>query len=181
MNHLSKLSLTAITIAMLLLGCSKAGGGTDTNLASGQSSLEFNTNIDFGGSREYRSNTPMQSKTIKGTQATKDNITLVAIQSNGTQIATAQLSLLVPVGSTTTSGSISGKFENGSTASTQAVLVIGSSNAGSNQKSYTSKTGNFTITKLTATELEGSFDAVCENSTTNESITLTNGKFIGKF
>ena len=180
--NIKKISSTLfILIVLLVVACNKKGGTDNKNLSSGQSSLEFKTSTDFGGTNIFKSNSPLQSKIMKGQQGSKDNITIIAIQANGMKVSTGQLSLFVPTGATTSGALLTGKFDNGSNSSTKGVLVISTSNGGANQKSYASKTGNITITKLTATEIEGTFDGICENETTKENITLTNGIFAGKF
>ncbi|MBX2921596.1 MAG: hypothetical protein KF746_05315 [Chitinophagaceae bacterium] len=97
---------------------------------------------------------------------------------NGPQIGTAMLTIYVPQNY---SGAISGKFENDNTENTQAVLAIGISNAGTIQEGYTSVNGNYSITKLTGSEIEGTFDAYCIDETNSTNISLSSGKFLGKF
>jgi hypothetical protein len=173
---LKGLMAAAILIASIFTSCKK--GSSEENTSLGKASIQFSTNKSFGGKNEFKSNTAAGAFANKSNTVNRTQITITAIQSNGTQIGTAQFAIHVPLNHT---GTISGKFENSSSANTGAVLTISTSNAGSNQESYASKTGNFNITKLTDSEVEGTFDAYCINETTNTNITLTNGKFSGKF
>ncbi len=177
---LKRVLAAAILTAVIFASCKKEGAGKN-DLASGGAFIQFNTSSSFGGKNEFKSNTNEQSRVIKANNASKTQITFTCVETNLPRLSTAQLTLLIPQGATTSSGPITGKFENGSSAATQGQLLIGSSNAGSGAESYASSTGNFTITKLTETEIEGSFNAVCVNYTTKTNITLTNGKFSGKF
>ncbi len=165
-----------LCISFLFTACKKEGG--DNNLGIGKASIQFSTNKSFGGKNEYKSNTAAGSFANKTNTANRTQITITAIQTNGTQIGTAQLAIQVPLNHT---GALSAKFENNNSTNTGAVLTIGVANLGSGQEAYTSSTGNFNITKLTDTEVEGTFDAYCVNETSNTNITLSNGKFSGKF
>lgn len=159
-----------------LTSCKKSASGDEGLL--GNASISFSTNKPFGGKSEFKSNGLAGAFSNKTNTVNRTQITITAIQTNGTQIGTAQLAIHVPLNHT---GAISGTFENSSSGNTGAVLTIGISNAGTNQEAYTSKTGNFNITKLTDSEVEGTFDAYCVNESTSTNITLSNGKFSGKF
>lgn len=182
-NNTLKCTLVTIMLsAVVLISCKKDnGGGGNNDLASGGASIQFNTSSSFGGKNEFKSNTKEQSKVIKINNLNRTQITFTCVETNLPRLSTATLTLIVAQGSTTSSGAITGKFENGSSAATQGQLLIGSSNAGSNAESYASSTGNFTITKLTDSEIEGTFDSYCVNNTTKANISLSSGKFTGKF
>ncbi|WP_018627170.1 hypothetical protein [Niabella aurantiaca] len=170
---------TAILLAAFTFtACKKSGAGDDSDASLGKASIRFSTSKAFGGKNEFKSNSVTGGLVSKVNTVNKTQISITAVQMNGTQIGTAMLVIHLPQGQT---GAISGKFENGSTASTQAVLTIGISNAGASQEAYASKTGNFSITRLTDNEIEGTFDAYCINETTNANINLSSGKFSGKF
>lgn len=178
------LIVTAAIATCSLSACKKdsstpgGGGGSSSGLSSGQASIQFNTSAAFGGKTEFKSNQPAQSKVVKAPQGTKTNITFNAVQMDGTKLSTAMLTVIIPQDA---SSGIAGKFDEGHKGDAYAVLLIGSSEAGSNLQSFASSTGNFTVTKLTDTEIEGTFDTYCENTTTKTNITLSNGKFAGKF
>lgn len=182
MNHSSPcvkyLASATLLTALLLFSCSKK---QDDAQETGGTMIQFTTNKSFGGKNEFKSNSPDQSKVIKINNLNKTQITFTCVEVNLPRLSTATLTLLVPQDATTAQGSLSGKFENGSGAATQAQLLIGSSNAGANQESYASSTGNFTITKLTDQEIVGHFDAHCINQSTQTNIGLSNGTFSGRF
>lgn len=182
-QKLKGLFTTIILSTLILSACKKDNGGDGGSggLASGGASIQFNTSSTFGGKSEFKSNAKDQSRVVKVNNLNRTQITFTCVETNLPRLSTATLTLIIAQGSSTTTGAISGKFENGSSAATQGQLLIGSSNAGTGSESYASSTGNFTITKLTDSEIEGSFDAYCINNTTKTNITLSNGKFAGKF
>lgn len=171
-----RLTVSIFLTAFIFSSCKK--GSKDGDDGMGKASIQFSTNKSFGGKNEFKSNGVVGAFANKTNTVNRTQITITAVQTNGTQIGTAQLAIHVPLNHT---GAISGKFENSSSANTGAVLTISISNAGSNQEAYASKTGNYNITKLTDSEVEGTFDAYCINETTNTNINLTSGKFSGKF
>jgi hypothetical protein len=112
--------------------------------------------------------------------ASADQITIVAAEKSGTSVKTGQLTISLPKGSTTTSGSITGDFAHPSGSTVVPVLMIGNSGA-SGSEAYVSKTGTLTITKLTSAEVEGTFSGNFYNDNSRTSCDVTNGKFAGKF
>jgi hypothetical protein len=160
----------------LLSGCKKSASGTDS--VNGEASIQFSTDYLLGGKNEFKSNSTVGGFATKTNTDGKTQIIITAVQMDGQQIGTAMLTIYVPQNY---SGAISGKFENGSTENTQAVLAIGITNAGVSQEEYTSVSGNYNITTLTGSEIEGTFDAYCKNETGGNNISLSSGKFSGKF
>ena len=176
--HFSKLIVLTTLLTTIVFSSCKKSSSAGSSTTVGKSSIQFSTNKSFGGKTEFKSNSAIGGIANRVNSSNRTQITITAIQTNGTQIGTSQLVLHTPLNHT---GAISGKFENSSSANTGAVLAISISNAGANAEAYASQTGNFSITKLTDTEIEGTFDAYCINETTNTNITLSNGKFSGKF
>lgn len=176
-TKLSVLFSIVLLTSFAFTSCKKDKDG-ESGGGAGKASIQFSTNKSFGGKNEFKSNTAAGAFANKSNTVNRTQITITTIQTSGLQIGNAQLAIHVPQNHT---GAISGKFENGSSANTGAVLTISTSNAGSNMEAYASKTGNFSITKLTDSEIEGTFDAYCINESSNTNITLSNGKFSGKF
>lgn len=160
----------------LFAGCKKSASGTEG--VNGDAFMQFSTDYPFGGKNEFKSNSTVGGFVTKTNTDGKTQIIITAVQMAGSQIGTAMLTIYVPKNY---SGTISGKFENGSTENTEAVLAIGISNAGTIQEDYTSVSGNYNITKLTASEIEGTFDAYCKNEAGGNNLSLSSGKFSGKF
>ena len=159
------------------------GNPNSGNLTAGQCTISFNTDKDFNGTTSINivaSNTTFANKSTTGN---RDQLTLQAVnnQISGTtaKITTAQLAIHVPTGSTTSGGNLSGNFNgNGDVV---ANIMISNLNAGQSTPAYNSESGTITITKLNASELEGTFTAKCINESENTSINLSNGKFAAKF
>ena len=157
-------------------GCKKSASGTEG--LNGDAFIQFSTDYFFGGKNEFKSNSTVGGFVTRINTAGKTQIIIAAVQMDGSQIGTAILNIYVPQNY---SGAISGKFENGSDKDTQAVLAISISNAGTIQEDYTSLSGNYSITKLTDTGIEGTFNAYCRNEGSGNNISLSNGEFSGKF
>lgn len=173
---LKRLITGSFLAVFLFSGCKKSASGTDS--VNGEAFIQFSTDYLFGGKNEFKSNSTVGGFATRTNTGGKTQIIITAVQMDGQQTGTAMLTIYVPQNY---SGAISGKFENGSTANTQAVLALGITNAGVSQEEYTSVTGNYGITKLTGSEIEGTFDAYCKNETGGNNISLSSGKFSGKF
>lgn len=163
-------------IVFIFSGCKKSASGTQG--VNGDASIQFSTDYSFGGKNEFKSNSTVGGFASKTNTTGKTQVIITAVQMDGSQIGTAMLTIYVPQNF---SGAINGKFENDDNQNTQAVLAISISNGGTNQESYTSISGNYNITQLTGSEIEGTFDAYCKNEGSGNNISLSSGKFSGKF
>ncbi|MBS1588396.1 MAG: hypothetical protein JST52_02155 [Bacteroidetes bacterium] len=152
------------------------------DLAAGQATISFNTDKDFNGTTSINIKPGSTTSAVKSSSnSVNDNIVLTAtsVDISTGKISTAQLAMYVPKNSTTTSGNITVPFKGSST--NFAVLTISNTNTGQSTPAYGMETGNVVITKLTATEIEGTFSGHATNDTENTSINLSNGHFAGKF
>lgn len=171
-----RLITCSFLVVFIFSGCKKSASGTKG--VNGDAFIQFSTDYLFGGKNEFKSNSTVGGFASRINAAGKTQIIITAVQMDGSQIAAAMLTIYVPQNY---NGAISGKFENSSDENTHAVLAIGISNAGTNQEGYTSTSGNYNITQLTGAEIEGTFDAYCVNETSGNNISLSSGKFSGKF
>lgn len=174
--------LAGITLAS---SCKKDDNNNSTpsssNIPAGQCAISFNTDKDFNGTTSINIAASNTTFSTRNTSGTKDQLTLQAIsnQISGTsaKITTAQLSIYVPTGSS--GGDLSGGFSgNGDVL---AHIMVSNLNAGQSTPAYASESGSIVITKISATEVEGTFTADCVNESENTTIKLTNGKFAAKF
>lgn len=160
------------------------GGGTgipaSSEITAGQCSIAFNTDKDFNGTTTINISPSNTTVSVRSSSVNKDQLTLTAVsyklEGTSAKTTTAQLAVYVPSGST---GNLSGSF--GGNGDVVAQIMVSNLNAGQSTPAYASKSGSIAITKLTATEVEGSFNASCVNESENTSIELTNGKFAAKF
>ncbi|MBS1752362.1 MAG: hypothetical protein JST63_20865 [Bacteroidetes bacterium] len=171
-----RLTIYGFLAVSLFSGCKKSASGTEA--VNGEAFIQFTTDYLLGGKYEFKSNSTIGGFATKTNTADKTKIIITAVQMDNPQIGTAMLTIYVPQNY---SGAISGKFENSSNENTQSVLAISISTGGTIREDYTSIIGNYNITKLTGSEIEGSFDAYCKNETGGNNISISSGKFSGKF
>lgn len=179
------LTMTVAVSLLLFAGaCKKSDGGgggslSASGLTPGKSAITFNTSSgSFGNFSSVNSTINTAAFTTSGSIS---QITLVAAETGTSGVKTAQLTISLPNGSSTASGNISGDFSTPTGATVVPVLLINSSGLTGGSEAYTSESGTLTITKLTTTEVEGTFNGTFSNASTNASTTVTNGQFAGKF
>lgn len=190
-----KLFLSVLTAGVLLISsCKKtdaisnalnpAGSG---DVAAGKSIIKFNTDAAFQGSTTFNVSNSLTTPTsaVSITSGSIRNVTVTATETSvsGTTATTrsAQLVLLLPPGANTNSGNLTANFaETSGTATIIPAFSLSSSN-GTSSASYVSHTGTVTITKLTSTEVEGTFSVVVKNDGETITYNVTNGSFAGKF
>lgn len=182
-----KIAITAAIIASttLMFSCKKNDNNNSTpsasNITPGQCTISFDTDKDFAGTKSVKISPSVTTAAGKTTNGSKDQMTLTAAAYSGTTVSSASLSVFVSTGATTANGAINGNFNSSGSMNELAVLTISRTSVGGQTASYASKTGTFTITKLTTTELEGSFSCNAVNESENTSINVSNGKFAAKF
>lgn len=172
------LSVCTLAVASIFSSCKKTDNSS-SSLSPGQGSISFSTSSsaygDFGGGTNLTNTANLSHN------GSRDQITINVIQLSGTSTKTAQLTIMVNAGSTTTGGTIVGDFNSTSSAAVNPVMIIGSTSGTSSGASFASKSGAVNITKLSATEIEGNFSGTFINQSDNSSTTVTNGSFAGKF
>lgn len=179
---ITNLFSTGVLASILLFSaCKKDDSNNAKTLGLGKGSISFNTSSggfgNFSGGSSIQSTANFTANGVGG----RYQITILDYQTNGTSLKSAQLSILLKAGSNTSNGSITGSFDANSNADVNPNLIIASSNGTTAGEGYSSKTGSITITKLTSTEIEGTFSGTFENQTENTTTEVTNGKFAGKF
>lgn len=177
----SKISTLSVTfmIAILFASCKKENtlnNSGSSGLSAGRTGISFNTNSDFGNSKTF--NVRNTSTTLATTQpfgSSSRTIVLEASESYGSfnNMRSIHIDILVTASASTTNGpiTIDMSLNNGNP---QAHVALTYSDTFSG---YTIRTvtGVFTLTKLTATEIEGSFTA------STGLVSVTNGIIAGKF
>ncbi len=168
--------------AAWLSSCNKEDKASG-DLSAGQCSVSFNTDKDFNGTSTINIPASMYTTAVKSTMANKDmftlNATKVDIGMGGGKTANALMTLHVPLGATTSGGSLSGEFAG--KGDITGTLTVSHLSAGQSKPAYSAEGGSIIITKLTATELEGNFTAQCVNEDDHTTLSLSNGKFVAKF
>jgi len=175
---------TIIAATVLFASCKKDDNNnsnpTSSNIPAGQATISFNTDKDFGGTTSINIPASATTSAVRVNNGTKDQITLIAATTQGSSVSTANFSVYVDAGASTSAGNITANFDN-SVNNDIAVLAISNTSFAGQSASYASKTGTVTITKLSATEVEGTFSCNAVNESTNTNIGVTNGKFAAKF
>lgn len=160
------------------------------NLTAGTAAITFNTDADFAGTTSYNPAKPIQTIAVRQTSGggIYDQITLTVQDVDYSNVANitsrnSQFVVYVATNASTANGPINAKFENTSSDAVWPTMVI-SATRGTNANdalAFASKTGTVIITKLTSTEIEGTFDGHFVNEDKGTSINLSNGGFAGKF
>jgi len=186
-----KLATAAMTLLLggvtLFGACKKADDVKNTitgsgDLKAGQCTISFDTDKDFNGTTSISIPASATTTANRSGSGTTEQLTLVATSVNTStfKATTAQLVIEVNKGATTSGGNISVPFNGGGT-NNFAVITVSNTSAGQSTPAYSSESGTVTITKLSATDIEGTFTSHAVNESENTSINLTNGKFAGKF
>ena len=170
--------------ALTLASCTK---NVDNNtgsggLTQGKSTITFNSNGNFGSGTSYSPTSVGVNSATRQSTTGYDVITLQTNDINGINVRTAGLQIFVANGASTTNGAIEADFSLPNGAISMPVLSLSNSAGGANAVAFGSESGKLTITKLTDTEIEGTFNGtVTDGLTTPSTLVLTNGKFAGKF
>jgi autotransporter adhesin len=170
-----------VSCLSFICACNKhdSNPGSD-QLDPGRAAIKFNTSADFGSSTAFNvSNTSATQTSIQNLGSAAKTITLTASDVNGGSEREVTLMLLVPNNASTSNGGIVIDLAL-RTGAPQGNLHMVESMAGFGGPGYLSESGTVTITKLTATDIQGTFSAhvVDPNSL---SLNVSNGSFSGKF
>ena len=155
-----------------------AGSGS---LGAGKSSMSFSNTGSFAGGTTFSvSNTALTSAQTL-TNALLRNVTLSASEVTGVNARISSLLLVLPATASTASGDLVADFSLPNNATILPTLTLTSSSGAISGITYGSQTGTCTITKLTATEVEGSFSCVVKDVNSATTLSVTGGTFAGKF
>ncbi len=182
---------TAIALGTIFTSCKKdeptvdASANTSSSLTAGRSGIYFTSNANFVTNAAFKIRNTTQTAASSTISGTYRYISLTAIEftsTNNIDTRTANVSIQVPVASTTAQGNLVSDLSV-PTSETRIAHVTLSSNAGTTAgTTYNSNAGTLTITKLTSTEIEGTFNAtVKEAGAGTSTMVLSNGSFAGKF
>ena len=175
--------MMAICATMFLTSCKKDHPSSATgsgNLDAGKSSISFDNTGSFAGGSSFSLSNSVTNSALTNASGSIRNVSLSASEITGANSRSVTLTILVPPDASTTSGNLTGDFASPS-ASIYPALTLSSTNGMTPGTAYVSESGTCTITKLTASEVEGTFSAVVKNDDGTETLTISNGKFAGKF
>lgn len=176
---------TALVASSFLVSCSDDDDpvvetNNSASLTAGRSGIVFNTNTNFVSSTAFNVRNTATTSASSNVSGSTRTINLIATEVNGTATRTATISISLPETSSTTTGNITSDLSIPLGSTVVASVMLTSSTGSTLGTTYNSNAGTLTITKLTNTEIEGTFNGNLDDSGTN-AIVITNGTFAGKF
>ncbi len=185
MKNLFSLPMAAIIcLGLAFSSCKKddaARGGGSANLDAGKSSVAFNSSTSFAGSTSFSQSNTATCLAVTTASASLRNISLSATEVSGTNTRTAQFLIIVPADASTASGNLIGDLSIPNGATILPTITLSSTNGSTPNASYSTESGTLTITKLTASEIEGTFSGTVKEVGGSATFNLSNGSFAGKF
>lgn len=179
-----KTLMTALIAFLVLSSCKKDSarnpGGSST-LDAGKASFSFNTSGSFAGSTSFSLSNTVSTIAITQTSASLRNVSLTATEISGTNTRSVTMMIILPADASTTSGNLTGDFSQPNGATILPSVTISSTSNGVQGTTYLTETGTCTITKLTASEVEGTFSGTVKDVNGSSTLTISNGTFAGKF
>jgi hypothetical protein len=177
-----------IMMALALLSITSCKKNNDTtppagsgNLGAGKSSISFTNSGSFAGGTTFKVSNTAATQAVSSAGGSSRSIVLSATEISGTNTRSAGLIISVPANASTASGNLNSDFSNPGNAVILPSLTLSSTTGSANGTSYISQSGTCTITKLTATEIEGTFSCVVKDANGAGTLSLTSGTFAGKF
>jgi hypothetical protein len=190
MKKIKFATLTAmLAVTTLFTSCDKdddviVDSNSSANLAAGRAGIVFNTNTNFAGSASFDERNTSTTVAISDIAADRREIELTALELTGgsvTDSRTASISLDIPATSSTTGGSLTSDLSIPGTETRIAHVTLTSVSGSTPGATFTSDQGTLTITKLTDTEIEGTFSGRVTEAGGSNTMLITNGTFAGKF
>ena len=177
--------MMALALLSITSSCKKsndpapaAGSGS---LNAGKSAISFSNTGSFAGGTAFSVSNTAATQAASSAGGSSRSIVLSATEISGSNSRSAGFILSVPANASTTSGNLTGDFANPNNAVILPSLTLSSTTGATNGISYISQSGTCTITKLTATEIEGTFSCVVKDANGTTTLSLTGGTFAGKF
>ena len=174
----------ALAATILFSSCKKddpatAGVNSSATLDAGKAGIMFNSNVNFATSNSFSLRNTSTTSATSSTNGTFRIISLTATEVSGTTpIRTADITITLPSTSSTANGNIVTDLSGA--GSVIADVSLTSNSGATSGTTYDSQSGTLTITKLTATEIEGTFNTTVNGGGSNTLI-ISNGSFAGKF
>lgn len=177
--------LLAVGCTLFISSCKKDDAARNNtgsgSLDAGKSAISLNASPAFagGGSFSLSNSATCIAQTLSSSSLR--NISLSATEVSGTNTRTVMIMIITPVDASTTSGNLTGDLSLPNGATILPTVTLSSTNNGVAGTTYGSTTGTLTITKLTATEIEGTFSGEVKDVNGSATISVSNGSFAGKF
>ncbi len=181
-THLSFFSLLVLLLS--ISSCKKdspAGTTGSGNLDAGKSSISFNNTGSFAGGSSFSLSNSVTNSAQTISSGVLRNVSLSGTEISGTSTRTVIITIIAPGDASTSGGNLTADLSLPNNATILPTITLSSGNGASTGTTYGSESGSLTITKLTATEIEGTFTATVKDINGTETLSLSNGTFAGKF
>lgn len=177
--------LIMIGVTLITTSCKKDDAARNNtgsgNLDAGKSAISLNASPAFAGGGSFSLSNTVTNTAQTLSSSSLRNVSLSATEISGTNTRTVMITIITPVDASTTSGNLTGDLSLPNGATILPTVTLSSTNGSSPGITYGSTTGTLTITKLTATEVEGSFSGEVKDVNGSATLTISNGSFAGKF
>jgi hypothetical protein len=189
MKKLLSIPMLVTATVMLLSSCKKSsddnagGGNSSSNLGAGKAGITLNTSADFAGGTSFSVINTATTTAMTGSSSALRNISLSATGISGVNTRTVMITIICPVDANTTGGSLVGDLSLPNNATILPTITLSSTTGATPGIQYSSgdQSGTLTITKLTSTEIEGTFSGTVKDVNGTATMTVSNGTFAGKF
>lgn len=184
MKHI-KLIFALVFSSMIIYSCSEDNSNelpdqNPTNLDSGRSSIGFTTDSAFGGSTSFN----LFNSSTTFAYSSEDSSTRL-VQVKATDIVNnlsreVVVLLVMPSSTNTTAGNVTFSLDSATTSPRYGDVSLRTYNGPISYPTFSSVAGTVTLTRLTNTDVIGTFSGKFIDSSLNV-INVTNGSFSGRF
>lgn len=191
MNFKSILLTTSVLAVLTATSCKKednnstSSNTSSSSLTTGTSYLSFTTDIAYNGktSHEYKHSVPSYVSQCKRQTVGSGEVLILdgGGATNMTNVTNNMVRLNVTTGATTSGGNITLNMDDQNTDFIMTFSESRVSGTTATVEAMSMESGKVLITKLSATEIEGTFSGTAVNEDDNKTYKVTNGKFSGKF
>ncbi|MEO5967413.1 MAG: hypothetical protein ABIP68_04020 [Ferruginibacter sp.] len=184
MKHI-KLIFALVISSMLIYSCNDNNNDdlqdqNPTNLDSGRSAIGFTTDSNFAGSTSFN----LSNTTSTFAYSSSDSLARI-VEVRATDVVNnlsreVIVILVMPATTNTNSGNVNFSLDTATTSSTYGNVSLRSYRDTISGPTYQSVSGNVTLTRLTNTDVMGTFSGRFQDTAMNV-INVTNGSFSGRF
>lgn len=186
-NNFIIVALCLLSFVFLLPACSKdnpansGGGNAPSTLTPGRAAISLTTNPVYAGSTVFNVSNTVKTSALSSVVSGVRYINVWAQDGDSLNYRKVELDFELSPTASTAGGNIVASFAMPAGSAVGAALSLYSSTSLSVNESYFAQSGTCTITKLTATEIAGTFAALVKNSMNAETMAVSSGSFAGKF
>ena len=151
-----------------------------TNLDSGRASIGFTTDSSFGGNTSFNMSNSSTTFAFNITDSVSRLVQVKATDVTNNLSREVIVILVMPTSTNTNSGNVLLSLDTATTSDKYGTITLRSYRDTVSGPTYKSVSGNVTLTRLTFTDVIGTFTGRFADSSMNI-INVTNGSFSGRF